>query len=300
MTIDLDSRTDDRASKTPSSFGEAKAKQAQLLPVVRQGVEAASEATRVVAVEAPIAIEVNGLGYAVMMATPADLVDFAVGFSFTERLIDRLSDVIDIEPICLEKGWLVRIRIEERCFANVRERVRHRLTDSGCGICGLENLEQALRPLGRIEAVPRIKPSAIFSALSQLRSHQPLGQATGAVHAAALCDPLGRIVSVREDVGRHNSFDKLIGAAMRNGVKLNEGFVLLSSRCSYELVEKAAIAGVPLLATISAPTTLAVERSKACGLTLVSLARADAMLVMNDPHGVFETEDVGASPTVSI
>lgn len=261
--------------------------QACFLPVVRQTGEHASEAMRMVAVEAPIAIEVNGLGYAVMMATPADLIDFGTGFAFTERLVGHSDDIIDIEPHQLEKGWLLRITIDERCFASVRERIRHRIADSGCGLCGLENLEQALRPLGGITSVPNATPSTIFAALSQLHAHQPLGQATGAVHAAALCDGEGTIICVREDVGRHNSFDKLIGAAMRDARPLDQGFVLLSSRCSYELVEKAAIAGIPLLVTISAPTTLAVERSRMCGLTLVSLARSDSILVMNDPYGLF-------------
>lgn len=271
---------------TVSDFSPSAA-HACLLPVVRQTGDYASEATRMVAVEAPIAIEVNGLGYAVMMATPADLIDFGTGFALTERLIEHSDDIIDIEPHQLEKGWLLRITIDERCFASVRDRVRHRIADSGCGLCGLENLEQALRPLGRIPSVPNIAPAAIFTALSRLHAHQSLGQATGAVHAAAHCDEEGNINCVREDVGRHNSFDKLIGAAIRDVRLLDQGFVLLSSRCSYELVEKAAIAGVPLLVTISAPTTLAVERSKACGLTLISLARPDSILVMNDPHRLF-------------
>lgn len=240
-----------------------------------------------VAVEAPVAIEVNGLGYAVMMATPTDLVDFGTGFALTERLIEGVQDIIDIEPHSLEQGWLLRITLEERCFAPVRERVRHRVTESGCGLCGLENLEQALRPLPITAPASQLAPQALFAALHALQARQPLGAATGAVHGAALCDSEGGIIGVREDVGRHNAFDKLIGAAMREGWPLGCGFVLLTSRCSYELVEKAAVAAVPMLVTISAPTSLAVERARECGLTLVSLARPDAMLVMNDPHRLF-------------
>lgn len=266
---------------------ERLAMQARVMPATRQTDRKAMDGTRLVAVEAPVAIEVNGLGYAVMMATPADLVDFGTGFAFSEGLVEVSSDIIEIEPVEVEQGWLLRMTIEERCFAAVRDRIRHRVTDSGCGLCGLENLEQALRPLGRIAAAPDATPSAIFTGLSQLQNHQLLGKATGAVHAAALCDRDGQILCVREDVGRHNSFDKLIGAAKRDQMPLDQGFVLLSSRCSYELVEKAVLAGVPLLVTISAPTTLAVERSKACNLTLISLARADAMLVMNDPYNLF-------------
>jgi len=135
--------------------------------------------------------------------------------------------------------------------------------------------------------VPQAGPAAIFAALARLRDHQPLNAATGAVHGAALCDQQGSIRLAREDVGRHNAFDKLIGAASRGGLALAEGFVLLTSRCSYELVEKAAVAGVPVLATISAATSLAVERAREAGLTLVSLARSDALLAMNDPHDLF-------------
>jgi FdhD protein len=242
---------------------------------------------RMIAVEAPIAIEVNGLGYAVMMATPDDLVDFGTGFALTERLVVSGDEILEVTPHETDKGWLLRIWIEEHRFSAGRERVRHRVADSGCGLCGLENLEQALRPLPQIKTKPVAQPAAIFRALSQIAGHQALSQATGAVHAAALCNDDGSILSVREDVGRHNSFDKLIGACNRDGLPLERGFVLLSSRCSYELVEKAALAGVPLLVTISAPTSLAVERSRACGLTLVSLARHDSMLIVNDPHHLF-------------
>lgn len=274
------------ADKTDAG-DEKLAVQARVLSAVRQTDREAIDGTRLVAVEAPVAIEINGLGYAVMMATPTDLVDFGTGFAFSEGLVEVSSDIIDIEPIEVEQGWLLRMGIEERCFAAVRDRIRHRVTDSGCGLCGLENLEQALRPLRLIAAVPDATPSAIFTGLSQLQEHQLLGKATGAVHAAALCDKDGQILCIREDVGRHNSFDKLIGAAKREQMPLDQGFVLLSSRCSYELVDKAVRVGAPLLVTISAPTTLAVERSKACGLTLISLARADAMLVMNDPSNLF-------------
>lgn len=255
--------------------------------VVRQTPEAVAAAERVLAVESPVAIEVNGLGYAVMMATPTDLVDFGAGFALTERLAGAAVDIIEVEAHGLEKGWLLRITVREEGFAAMRERVRHRVAESGCGLCGLENLEQAIRPLPRIAAVPRVQPAALFAALAALRDRQPLNAATGAVHGAALCAEDGSILLVREDVGRHNAFDKLIGACLTEGHAMGEGFVLLTSRCSYELVEKAAVAGVPMLVTISAPTSLAVERARECGLTLISVARSDSVLVMNDPHRLF-------------
>jgi FdhD protein len=242
---------------------------------------------RSVPVEAPIAISFLGIGYAVMMATPADLEDFAFGFARSERLIDAAADVIGVEIREEERGLLLGIELAPERHDRVLQRVRHRVGESSCGLCGIENLEQALRPLPILPAPATIAPAAIFHALEALRAHQPLNAETGAVHAAALCDARGEIVAAREDVGRHNAFDKLVGHCLREGRDMSAGFVLLTARCSYELVEKAALAGVPLLVTISAPTSLAIERAEQAGLTLIALARADSVLVMTDPHGLF-------------
>ena len=233
--------------------------------------------TRPLAVETPVAIEINGIGYAVMMATPADLEDFAFGFLLAERLAESAADLIDCITHPVAAGWLLRLTLTPEKAARVQVRVRHRVSDSSCGLCGIENLEQALRPLPAVPAAT-IADSAIFAALAALSDHQPLNRETGAVHAAALCGADGAIRLTREDVGRHNAFDKLIGAMARQGLEWDGGFALLSSRCSYELVEKAALAGCPLLATISAPTNLAAERAKQAGLQLVALARPDALL----------------------
>lgn len=242
---------------------------------------------RSVPVEAPIAISFLGIGYAVMMATPSDLEDFAFGFARSERLIDTAADVTGIEVSAGEKGMLLGIELAPERHERVLQRVRHRVGESSCGLCGIENLEQALRPLPILPAPAAIAPAAIFRALAALRAHQPLNAETGAVHAAALCDAGGEIVAAREDVGRHNAFDKLVGHCLREGLEMSAGFALLTARCSYELVEKAALAGAPLLVTISAPTSLAIERAGEAGLTLVALARADSMLVMTDPHELF-------------
>jgi FdhD protein len=242
---------------------------------------------RSVPVEAPIAISFLGIGYAVMMATPADLEDFAFGFACAERLIDGAADVTGVEIREEERGLLLGIELAPERHDRVLRRVRHRVGESSCGLCGIENLEQALRPLPTLPAPAAIAPAAIFRALEALRAHQPLNAETGAVHAAALCDAGGEIVAAREDVGRHNAFDKLVGHCLREGRDMSAGFVLLTARCSYELVEKAALAGVPLLVTISAPTSLAIERAEQAGLTLIALARADSVLVMTDPHGLF-------------
>lgn len=227
---------------------------------------------RAVASETPVAIEINGLGYAVMMATPADLEDFAWGFVQAERL----GPVIDVSTHAVERGLLLRITVADG--ADVAERVRHRVSESSCGLCGIENLEQALRPLPQLDVTSSATPGAIFHALDGLRDHQPLNAATGAVHAAALCAADGSIRIAREDVGRHNAFDKLIGAMERQGLAWDGGFALLSARCSYELVEKAVLAGCPMLATVSMATDLAISRAREAGLRLFVLARPDSIL----------------------
>ena len=234
--------------------------------------------TRTVPVEAPIAIEYNGIGYAVMMATPTDLEDFAIGFSLSERIIGSASDVTSIEALETELGWLLKIAIAETCVAPMIERVRVRVSESSCGLCGLENLEQVARPLPVLDASPAITDEAIFRAIEALHNHQPLNLATGGAHAAAFCDRGGRILVTREDVGRHCALDKLIGALARDGMTPQSGFFLLSSRCSYELVEKTVIAACSALVTISTATSLAVERARAAGLQLIALARPDSAL----------------------
>jgi FdhD protein len=233
-------------------------------------------------VEAPIAIEFNGIGYAVMMATPDDLEDFAVGFALSERLAASPADILDVDPFETPQGWVLRITLTPERIAPIMERVRVRVSEGSCGLCGLENLEQIARPLPPLKASSQIDKSAIFTALDALRAHQPLNAATGGAHAAAFCGPDGRILAVREDVGRHCALDKLLGALARTGTSPASGFLLLSSRCSYELVEKTVIAGCPLLVTISTATTLAADRARAAGLRLVALARPDAALQVTD------------------
>jgi FdhD protein len=233
---------------------------------------------RPVPIETPVAIEVNGIGYAVLMATPADLVDLAYGFALAERLIDRAADVIGVEAHQTPQGTILRIQLVAACAGRAADRVRHRTTDSACGLCGIESLGQALRPLPEVTQKSRADDRVLFRALADLPRHQPLNQATGAAHVAAACGCDGTIGLAREDVGRHNAFDKLVGALLRQGIGWNGGFALLSSRCSYELVEKAVLSDCPLLATLSAPTSLAIERAASAGLALRVLLRPDALL----------------------
>ena len=240
--------------------------------------------TRNVAVESPVAIEVDCLGYAVMMMTPRDLAAFATGFMLTERLADTVADVIDIDPFESPSGWIVRVTLADRCRDRSRDRVRHRTSDTSCGLCVIASLEQLIRPVTRRPPRPAVAPDAIFAALGRLRDYQALNTATGAVHAAAACSAAGDIVALFEDVGRHNALDKLIGHQARNPPA---AFTLVTSRISFEMVDKALVSGTSLLAGISAPTSLAIDHATAHGLTLVALARADSLLVLNDPFGAF-------------
>lgn len=229
--------------------------------------------------EAPVAIEINGIGYAVMMATPTDLEDYALGFCLSEQLIESADAFISAHGAPVDAGgWMLRVQLAASGAAPLVERARLRLAEGSCGLCGIESLEQVMRPLAPVTARLEVAWDALFRAADALGDHQALGRETRAAHAAALCAPDGTIRLVREDVGRHNALDKLLGAAARQQMDMAAHFVLLTARCSFELVQKAVIAGVPLLATISAASTLAVEQAAAHGLQLVSLARRDSLL----------------------
>jgi FdhD protein len=240
---------------------------------------------RSVPIELPISIEICGIGYAVMMATPSDLRDYALGFALSEGLVSHPDELDDIQLHQTDGGWIIRMSLPAERAAPAFDRARKRVSGSSCGLCGIENIEQVLRPLLPLTKRIASSKAAIARALSSQQEHQPLGRATGAVHAAAFCAPDGGICCVREDVGRHNALDKLIAALALQGMTTSSGFMLLSARCSYELVEKAVRARCPMLVTISAPTSLAVERAIAADLTLVTLARPDSALIVCDALG---------------
>jgi FdhD protein len=240
---------------------------------------------RQVPIEVPVALEYCGLGYAVMMASPDHLEDFAIGHAVAEGLVSSAAEVTSVDIAQVEGGWVVRAQLPEAAREAIYGRARTRVSDSSCGLCGVESVSEALRPLPPVTATIKTSRKAITRALASLYSKQPLNLATGSVHAAAFCSPDGKILCVREDVGRHNALDKLIGAMGASGTDLAQGFILLSARCSFELVEKSVRSGAPMLVTISAPTSLAVDRAKAAGLTLLALARSDNALLINDPHG---------------
>jgi FdhD protein len=236
------------------------------------------EIERQVIVEMPVAIEYNGIGYAVMMATPIDLEDFAIGFSLSERLIDHAGQILTVDVHQAELGWILRIQLPPENAEKVFARARQRVSESSCGLCGMDSLEEVMRPLPRVTAQIDVPNEAIFAALSSLRPHQTLNAVTGSAHAAAFCGLDGSILMTREDVGRHNALDKLIGALATNGLDISSGFILLTARCSLELAQKAILANCPMLVTISAATDLAIDIAEKYGLKLVSLARPDAAL----------------------
>ncbi|MFN3473622.1 MAG: formate dehydrogenase accessory sulfurtransferase FdhD [Blastomonas sp.] len=234
--------------------------------------------------EAPVAIEINGLGYAVMMATPADLEDYALGFCLSEQLIASASEMVSAYAAPVDAGgWVLRVQLNVANAAPLIERARLRLAEGSCGLCGIESLEQVMRPLAPVSATLEVEPAAMFRAVDGLRDWQVLGKATRAAHAAALCAADGTIRLVREDIGRHNALDKLLGAAAREGLEVGKHFIVLTARCSFELVQKAVIAGAPLLVTISAASTLAAQQAAAHGLRLISLARHDSLLEHGAP-----------------
>jgi FdhD protein len=228
--------------------------------------------------EIPVALEYNGLSYAVMMASPTDLEDFVTGFAMTEGLAGLVEDVIGIDIAETDKGWVARATITSLALEKLEERVRTRVAESSCGLCGIDNLDVIAKPLPPVAAHEPIAPAAIFRALDAIRDLQPGNRATGGMHAAAFLRPDGEIVAVREDVGRHNALDKLIGAMARAGTPLAKGFILSTARCSYEIVEKAVKAGATTLVTISVPTSMAAARARSAGLSLFALARPDEVL----------------------
>lgn len=228
--------------------------------------------------ETPIALEYNGLSYAVMMATPTDLEDFARGFALTEGLARRPSDVREIAVAEVEFGHIVRTNLTGLGIEQLSERVRTRVAESSCGLCGIENLEALARPMPAVPPHQPIRPQSVFGGMKDMRDQQELNRQTGAAHAAAFATPSGEILFVREDVGRHNAIDKLVGALAHADTAPESGFFLSSARCSFEIVEKVVRAGGTALATVSLPTSLAVERAASAGLSLYCLARDDSFL----------------------
>ena len=248
------------------------------------GVERAS---RPLAAEVPVSLTYNGIAHVVMMCTPQDMEDFAIGFSLAEGIVESPAELLGVEVREVASGLLVRVDIPPARSEQLIGRRRGLVGQTGCGICGVTELEHAIRAVRTVPPPPVIAPQAVFRALEALSDHQPLNRATGAVHAAAFADAEGNILLAREDVGRHNALDKLVGAMAREGRNAASGFAVMTSRCSFELVQKCAGAGIPTLVTVSAPTDLAADLARRAGLTLIALARRDSALVLSDPYDLF-------------
>ncbi|WP_144630964.1 formate dehydrogenase accessory sulfurtransferase FdhD [Bordetella genomosp. 13] len=246
---------------------------------VRAGAIASAAQDDHVADETPVALEFNGISHATMLATPADLEDFAMGFALTEGIVGSASDVrgIELRPQC--DGIVVELEIATACAVRLRERRRAMAGRTGCGLCGVETLPEVLRDVPPVTAGARASAGAVLQAMRDMRARQPLHDLTGATHAAGWARLDGAIELVREDVGRHNALDKLIGALARDGRDASAGMIVVSSRASFEMVQKAASAGTGVLAAVSAPTALAIRTAQRANLTLLGFMRqADATI----------------------
>lgn len=234
--------------------------------------------------EVPVALVYNGISYAVMLASPVALEDFARGFSLSEGLVARASELYGIDVVPGEQGIEVRLDVASACEYRLKERRRNLGGRTGCGLCGTESLDQVVRPIAKVVGGLAIEPSAVAAALKAMSAAQPLQRLSGAAHAAAWCGPSGDVSLVREDVGRHNALDKLLGAMVSNDVDPASGFVAITSRASVEMVQKAATMGVGLIAAVSAPTALAVRIAAQADVALAGFARGRDFVCYTRPE----------------
>jgi len=248
----------------------------------RDGQPSASAET--IAEETPVAIVYNGIPHVVMMATPQDLEDFALGFSITEELIGSPADLEHVEVVRYSQGIELQAQVSQACEEGIAARTRRLTGRTGCGICGADSVSMVLKQLHPVQGDVTIPSGTIRRALDSLVSRQTLNAEAGAVHAAGWAGPEGEIQLAREDVGRHNALDKLIGALLKAGVDPTTGFVVVTSRASFEMVQKTTVLGAPLLAAISGPTGLAVRVAQQAGLTLVGFARGGGHTVYTHPQ----------------
>jgi FdhD protein len=246
----------------------------------------AAEGERAIPEETAVAFTFNTASYAVMMATPQDLEDFAVGFALTEGVASSIDAIDAIEVVEEEIGIELRIWLKAPDAAEFLGRRRKLAGPTGCGLCGVESLAEAMRPPPNVGKGRMLSPNQIMTAVESLFPRQEINRETRAVHAAGFWDPERKLVALREDVGRHNALDKLAGALARDGATADQGLVALTSRVSVEMVQKSAAIGAPIIAAVSAPTALAVRMAEACGMTLVAIARKDGFEVFTHAHRI--------------
>lgn len=249
--------------------------------ILRQGARSVPE-------EVAVAFSYNGSAHAVMMATPQDLADFAAGFSLTEGVIGAVSEIESLDIVETAPGIDLRIWLAEPRRSILQERRRFLAGPTGCGLCGIESLEQAMRPQPPVLDDTVFSPADIMAALTALTARQLLHKRTSAVHAAAFWTQAEGLVALREDVGRHNALDKLAGALAGLGRTGRGGLGVLTSRLSVEMVQKAAVAQIPVLVAVSAPTALALRTAQEAGITIVAVARQDGFEVFTHPQRIIE------------
>ncbi len=254
-------------------------------PVWRDGASGADD----LAEEIPVALEYNGISHAVMLASPADLEDFAVGFSLSEGIVARPRDIFDIASVESELGITLRLEIASEDFVRLKAHRRSLAGRTGCGLCGAESLGQVMRELKPLAAAEAFPLAALYEGMRRLPEKQLLQKITGAAHAACRVDREGRISHVREDIGRHNALDKTLGAMAREGVGVADCALIITSRASFEMVQKAAALRVGVLAAVSAPTAAAVRLAERLGVTLIGFLRQKACVVYSKGSPVAES-----------
>ena len=242
-----------------------------------------------IAEEVPVSLVYNGVPHVVMLATPTNLEEFALGFSITEGIIKTPQELLSTRTYNRSNGIEINLKIPNERFACLAGKGRNLTGRTGCGLCGASTLQQAIRPPDSVKGDLTLPASELFSALADIKQRQTLNQLTGSVHAAAWVVPGQGVMDIREDVGRHNALDKLIGLLLRSGKNVASGFVIVTSRASYELVQKTACVGITMLAAISAPTGLAIRLADEAGLTLIGFARDDQHVVYTHPQRLTHT-----------
>ncbi len=258
------------------------------------------EGTRLIPEETAIALTYNGGTYAVMMGTPGDLRDFAVGFSLSEGVVRSPDEIETLDIVELDDGIELRMWLKTSSAELVNERRRHIAGPTGCGICGVESIAEAVRPAAIVPKGRTFTPSDIMTAMATINPLQQLNIQTRAVHAAAFWTPAHGLIALREDVGRHNALDKLAGALAEGRVAASEGIVLLTSRVSVEMVQKTAAIGAPLMVAVSAPTALAIRTADAAGITLAAIARADGFEIFTHPQRIAAKQHSGVAEATHV
>ena len=271
-------------SAQPEAKGQTAAAVSAEVAVQRWTRGALTLTTDLVAEEMPVALVYHDVPHVVMLATPADLEDYAVGFTLSEGLVARADEIRGVEVIRGEASADVKISVAWERFTQLLQRRRNLTGRTGCGLCGAERAEDAIRECQPVPTGVTITAAELHEAMAQLAARQPINARTGSVHAAAWVVPGKGIQVVREDVGRHNALDKTIGALARANADFGAGYMLITSRASYEMVQKCATVGIALLVALSAPTAFAVRLAERSGLTLVAFARADQHVVYAHPH----------------